>query len=166
MATQTRRTTRHSAKFFRTTVKASMVTACCGLVLLSAVTAQASWHWNGLPFNGLPLNGVPWNGMPFNGIGPNGMPYNGMPIQWLQLQGMPFNGTPIQGLPVNGVSLNGLPTQDVLSTGSVVNAPTLPAGPQERLPWQSLSQRPLGAAAVLSGSDNHRSLPVELPDIR
>src|SRR5262245_17935576 len=41
MMTQTRRTTRRSAKFFRTTGTASMVTACCGLVLWSVVVAHA-----------------------------------------------------------------------------------------------------------------------------
>jgi hypothetical protein len=136
MTTQTRRTIRRSARFFRTTVTASLVTACCGLILWSAGAAYAAAVSNGMPYNG--------------------MPYNGTPIQ----------GMPMQGMPVNGIPRNGLPAQDVLSTGSVVHAPTLPAVPQEGLPWHSLSQRPLGAAAVLSGSDDHRALPVELPDIR
>ena len=103
MMTQTRRTIRRSARVFRTTVTASLVTACCGLVLWSAVTAHASQPCNGMPSNG-----------------------------------MPFQGMPRQGLPING-----LPTQDVISHG-VVHAPTVPAVPQETLPWNGLSQRPLG----------------------
>ncbi len=99
MATQTRRTTRRSARFFSATVKASMVTVCCGLVLWSAVATYAE-----LPLNGLPMNGLPINGMP----------------------------------------MNGLPTQGGISNGIVVNAPTLPAVPQESLPWNGLSQWPLG----------------------
>jgi hypothetical protein len=51
MATQTRRTIRRSAKFFSATVKASMVTACCGLVLWSAVTAHAAQSWNEIHYN-------------------------------------------------------------------------------------------------------------------
>jgi hypothetical protein len=86
MATQTRRTTRRSAKFFRTTVKASMVTACCGLILWSAVAAHAAVTWNGMPRQGLILNGTP---------------YNGYPIQGMPMQGMPMNGTPMQGRPAN-----------------------------------------------------------------
>jgi len=104
MATQTRRTTRRAAKFFRDTGKAYMATVWCGLVLMTAVAAHATVSGNGMPRNG-----------------------------------MPFNGMPFQGLP-----LNGLPTQGVISTGGVVNAPTLPAVPQEGLPWSVLSQRPLG----------------------
>jgi len=37
MTTQTRRIASRSAKFFRATGKAYLVTACCALVLLSAV---------------------------------------------------------------------------------------------------------------------------------
>jgi hypothetical protein len=81
MATQTRRTTRRSARFFRATVKAYMVTACCGLVLLSAVSAYAELPLNGLPLNGMPLNGMPFQGMPRNGIPMNGTPLNGLPAK-------------------------------------------------------------------------------------
>ena len=124
MATQTRQTTRRSAKFFRTTVKASMVTACCGLILWSAVAAHAAVTWNGMPRQGLILNGTPLNGIPWNGIGPNGMPFNGYPIQGMPIQGMPMNGTPLQGRPAN--------------EGSV------PPVQSESLPWSTLSQQPLG----------------------
>ena len=119
MATQTRRTTRRAARFFRATVKASMVTACCGLILWSAVAAHAAVTWNGMPRQGLILNGTPYNGMPFQGLLLNGTPYNGYPIQ-----GMPMNGTPLQGRPAN--------------EGSV------PPVQSESLPWSTLSQRPLG----------------------
>jgi hypothetical protein len=61
--------------------------------------------------------------------GANGMPFNGMPFNGAVLQGMPF-----QGLPMNGWFFNGLPAQDS----------ALPAGQPDRLPWSTLSQRPLG----------------------
>jgi hypothetical protein len=119
MATQTRRTTRRSARFFTATVKAAMVTACCGLVLLSAVAAHAGAYSNGMPYNGLPFNGLPFNGAGLNGTPLNGMPYNGIPMQ-----GMPMNGTPLNGLPANEGSL--------------------PTVQSESLPWSTLSQRALG----------------------
>jgi hypothetical protein len=115
MATQTRRTTRRSARFFRATVKASMVTACCGLVLWSAVAAYAE-----LPLNGLPLNGLTTNGIPLNGV-----PLNGMPIQ----------GLPMNGLILNGVGPNGLPTPPREPFSAV---------PPESLPFHSVSQKALG----------------------
>ena len=116
MATQTRRTIRRSATFFKTTVKASMVTACCGLVLWSAVAAHAAAVTNGLPVNGVPTN----------------------------------------GLPTNGVPLNGLPA----------NEGSLPAAQSERLPWSTLSQRPLGETAAPSMRDSRDPLPVALPEVR
>ena len=109
MATQTRRTTRRSARFFRATGKTSIVIACCGLVLWSAVAAHASRAANGIPFNGLFVNGVPLNGMPFNGI-----PIQGMPFQGLPMNGMPFNGLYINGMPYNGMPMQGLPWQGML----------------------------------------------------
>jgi hypothetical protein len=101
MATQTRRTTRRSVWFFRATVKASMVTACCGLVLWSAVAAHAAAPFNGMPVNGLPFNGMALQGIPFNGLGPNGLRLNGMPYNGIDLNGVPINGIPIQGMPFN-----------------------------------------------------------------
>ena len=166
MATQTRRTTRRSARFFRATVKAYMVTSCCGLVLLSAVAAHAAVTWNGMPRQGLILNGTPLNGIPWNGIGPNGisfngvplqgMPYNGMPFQGLLLNGTPYNGYPIQGMPMNGTPLHGHPAQE----GS------LSAEQTESLPWSTLSQRPLGDAAAPFVRDSRDPLPVALPEVR
>jgi hypothetical protein len=124
MATQTRRTIRRSARFFRATVKAYMVTACCGLILWSAVAAHAAVSLNGGPMNGMALNGVALNGTP--------------------LQGLPYNG-----MPTNGTLLNGLPTQGVISDDISLQATTLQreplsAVPQESLPFHSLSQRALG----------------------
>jgi hypothetical protein len=151
MATQTRRTTRRSAKFFRTTVKASMVTACCGLILWSAVAAHAAVTWNGMPRQGLILNGTPWQGLILNGT-----PYNGMPFQGLLLNGTPYNGYPIQGMPMNGTPLHGHPAQE----GS------LSAEQSESLPWSTLSQRPLGDAAAPFVRDSRDPLPVALPEVR
>jgi hypothetical protein len=79
MATQTRRTTRRSARFFRATGKTSIVIACCGLVLWSAVAAHAELPLNGLPMNGVPMNGMPLNGLPFQGLILNGTPLHGLP---------------------------------------------------------------------------------------
>jgi hypothetical protein len=129
MATQTRRTTRRSARFFRATVKVYMVTACCGLVLLSAVSAYAE-----TPRNGLDLNGVFINGMPFNGAVLNGMPMQGLPIN-----GVPYNGMPFQGLPRNGIPMNGVPLH-----GHPAHEGSIPPVQSESLPWSTLSQRPLG----------------------
>ena len=128
MATQTRRTTPRSARFFKATVKASMVTACCGLGLWSAVAAHASTPLNGMPFNGLPFNGINLNGLPFNGI--------------------PLNGVPLNGMPIQGLPMNGLPTQGVISHDLALPAPTLPREPlsavqHESLPFHSVSQKAL-----------------------
>ena len=106
MATQTRRTTRRSATFFRATVKASMVTACCGLVLLSAVVAScrdapewtpSEWgaykraplqwdpperdasQWDALPRAAPEWDASQWDTLQWD---PQGIPINGLPIQW------------------------------------------------------------------------------------
>jgi hypothetical protein len=154
MATQTRRTTRRTARFFRATVNASLVTAYCGLVLWSAVAAHAAISSNGMPFQGLPYNGMPFQGMQLQGIPFNGMPHNGYPIQGLLMNGtplngmpfngigpngMPYNGTPMQGMPRNGLPLNGTPLQ-----GLPAHEGSLCPEQSERLPWSTLSQRPLG----------------------
>jgi hypothetical protein len=144
MATQTRRTTRRSARFFRATVKAAMVTTCCGLVLLSAVVAHAALDWNGIPYQGLILNGTPLNGMPFNGLFVNGTPMQGMPTQGLPYNGMPFNGAPYNGIPIQGMPANGVPVNGVPLHGHPANEGSLPPVQSESLPWSTLSQRPLG----------------------
>ena len=166
MATQTRRTTRRTARFFRATVTASMVTACCGLVLWSAVTAHASTSGNGVPFNGLALNG----------LGPNGLPYNGMPRQGLLMNGTPLNGMPLNGIGPNGMPYNGMPRQGMPRNGLPLNGTSLHGHPthegsrspeqSESLPWSTLSQRPLGDAAVPFVRDSRDTLPVALPEVR
>jgi hypothetical protein len=129
MATQTRRTTRRSARFFRATVKASLVTACSGLVLWSAVAAHAAAPYNGMPYNGLFGNGAPMQGMPMQGMPTNGMPFNGMPYNGVPIQGMPRNG-----LPMHGTSLHGL----------AANEGSLPTVQSESLPWSTLSHQGVG----------------------
>ena len=156
MTTQTRRTIRRSARFFRTTVTASLVTACCGLILWSAGAASAAAVLNGMPYNEMPFNGIPRNGMalqgmPFQGLRLNGAPYNG-----IGPNGIPFNGYPIQGMPMNGTPLHGHPAQE----GS------LSAEQSESLPWSTLSQRPLGDAATPFVRDSRDPLPVALPEVR
>ena len=91
MATQTRRTTRRSARFSRATVTAYMVTACCGLVLWSAVAAHAAAPWNGMPFNGMPFNGVPTNGIPMNGTPLHGRPANEGSLPSVQSESLPWS---------------------------------------------------------------------------
>jgi hypothetical protein len=156
MATQTRRTTQRSARFFRATIKAHVVVACCGLVLLSAVAAYAELPFNGLPMNGVPLNGMPRNGMPFQGLLLNGTPLNGIPWNGIGPNGIPFNGVPIQGMPMQGMPHNDLPTQEG----------ALPTGRREHLPWSTLSHRALGEAAAPSMRDGRDILPVALPTVR
>ena len=159
MTTQTRRTTRRTATFFRTTVTASLVTACCGLVLWSAVATHASQPLNGMPYNGIPMNGMPFNGLmingvPWNGFPTNGMPYNGIPLQGLLMNGTPYNGMPVNGIDLNGVPINGIPIQGMPRNGIPVHGTPLHGLPahegslspeqSESLPWSTLSQRPLG----------------------
>jgi hypothetical protein len=139
MATQTRRTIRRSARFLRATVTASMVAACCGLILWSTVAAHAAAPYNGMPYNGMPYNGMPYNGMPYNG-----MPYNGMPIQGMPVNGMPFNGMPFQGLLMNGTPINGMPYNGTPLNGLPAHEASLPTVQSEHLPWSTLSQRALG----------------------
>jgi len=176
MATQTRRTTRRSARFFRATIKAHVVVACCGLVLLSAVAAYAELPLNGLPMNGLPINGMPFNGLPLNGVPLNGMPRNGMPFQGLLLNGTPLNGIPWNGIGPNGIPFNGVPIQGMPMQGMPMQGmphndlPTqegaLPPVQSESLPWSTLSHRGLGEAAAPSMRDGRDILPVALPTVR
>jgi hypothetical protein len=91
MATQTRRTTRRSARFFSATSKASRVTACCSLVLWSAVAAHAGVDGNGLYLNGLPMNGLPLNGIPLNGMPINGLPAKEGSLPPAQSESLPWS---------------------------------------------------------------------------
>jgi hypothetical protein len=95
MATQTRQITRRSARFFRATVTAYIGTACCGLVLWSAVGAHAARSANGMPFNGLYVNG----------LAPNAT----------TLQREPLPAVPQESLPFNGLSQRALGKAAVLS---------------------------------------------------
>ena len=116
MATQTRRTPRRSARFFKVTVTAYMVTAGCGLVLWGAVAGHAGVDGNGLPFNGIPMNGLPLNGMP------------------------------IQGMPVNGLLTQGVISHDLALPAPTLPREPLSAVQHESLPFHSVSQKALGTA--------------------
>ena len=166
MTTQTRRTTRRSARFFRATIKAHVVVACCGLVLLSAVAAYAELPLNGLPLNGVPLNGMPRNGMPFQGLLLNGTPLNGIPWNGIGPNGIPFNGVPIQGMPMQGMPMQGMPMQGMPHNDLPTQEGALPPVQSESLPWSTLSHRALGEVAAPSMRDGRDILPVELPTVR
>ena len=137
MTTQTRRIARRSAKFFRATGKAYMVTACCALVLLSAVAAHASVSINGVSFNSLSLNSLSFNGLPLNGLPRNGMPFNGIPLQGLPINGMPFNGCPMDELFLQGTAAH----------GANYSSESSPRVPNESLPWATLSHQGLGKSS-------------------
>jgi hypothetical protein len=60
------------------TVKTYLVAACCGLMLLSAVSVHAGLSTNGLSTNGLSTNGlsakeVQSEGLPFNSLSHSGL---------------------------------------------------------------------------------------------
>jgi len=116
MATQTRRTTRRSAKFLRATIKAYMVVACCGLVLLSTVSSYAA-TLNGLPLNGLPMNGLYVNGISTNALIPNGLPVNGLPMNRLSVNGILHDATKLNGEPAPEVQHESLPFTGLSQTG-------------------------------------------------
>jgi hypothetical protein len=87
----------------------------------------------------------------------------------LSANGENLNGQNLNGQNLNGQRLNGLASNGQRLNGLAPNATTrqwapLPAGPHERFPCHGLSQRALGAAAVLSGSD--APPPVERPAVR
>jgi len=164
MATQIRRTTPPSPTSRFATVKASMVTAWCGLVLWGAVVAQAGGDGTGIPLNGTPLPGVPITGLapngallyglPINGLAPNAVPItglapNGAPLYGLPINGLAPNAVPITGLAPNGAPLYGLPIpgllpQGVTSDGTAVHPPLRPAVPPERVPFTGRRPRALG----------------------
>ena len=58
MATQTRRTIRRSAKFFRATVKAYIVMVLYDLILLGISSSYAALTQNGVISNGMALNAL------------------------------------------------------------------------------------------------------------
>src|SRR5262249_18940563 len=80
------------------TVKTFLVAACCGLVLLGAVSAYASLNENGMSLNGMSLNGLSMNGLSINGLSINGLNFNGLSINGLNFNGFSFNGCLPQGI--------------------------------------------------------------------
>ena len=91
MATQTRLTTRRPVRFLRDTIGAFMIVACCGLILLSAVSAYAEHSVNGVALNGTNLNGASLNGASLNGASLNGFQYRGEPSPSVQSENLPWN---------------------------------------------------------------------------
>ena len=116
MTTQTQRTTLPSPTSRLATVQASMVMACCGLVLWGAVAAQAGGDGNVIPLNGTPLHGVP-----LTGLAPNGTPLYGMPRT-----GLAPNAAPLTGLAPNGAPLYGLAAPGVTSSGAAIRGLSMP----------------------------------------
>ncbi len=119
MAMQTRRTTQRSAKCHSATIKAYIVTACCGLLLLNTVSAHAGISVNGIATNGITANGITVNGITTNGI---------------TLNGISTNGITMNGIHVNGLSTNGL----------AIHEEPPPAVQGKTLPLHGLSQKALG----------------------
>ena len=115
MATQTRRTTQRSAKFHSATIKAYIGVACCGLVLLSAVSSHAAVGINGLSVNGLSVNGISSNaltsnGLASNGVALNGLTANGEPPPAIQGKSLPFHGLSQKALGKTQPNHLGLPS--------------------------------------------------------
>jgi hypothetical protein len=75
MATHTRLTTQRSVKFHGATIKAYIVMACCGLVLLSAASSYAALTANGLHVNALTANGA---GEPPPAVQGKSLPFHGL----------------------------------------------------------------------------------------
>ena len=117
MATPTRRIARCSTMFFRAASKAYMVTAWCGLVLMSAVAAYASLSLNGLTENSLTTNALTLNGMPMDEL--------------------PLNGCPMDELFLHGTAAH----------GANYSSESSPRVPNEKLPWATLSHQGLGKSS-------------------
>jgi hypothetical protein len=83
-------------------VKTFVVAVCCGVVLLSAVSAHAGFAINGLTMNGLSNNGLNLNGLHVNGWA-NGLSVNGL----LTHEAAPVAG-PREGLPFSVISQRAL----------------------------------------------------------
>ena len=78
-------------------VKTLMVAVCCGVMLLSAVSAHATLTANGWS-NGLHLNGLPMNGLSSNGLSNNGLATYGGLISEMPSEGLTLNGLSQRGL--------------------------------------------------------------------
>jgi hypothetical protein len=89
------------------TVKTLMVSVCCGVMLLSAVSTHAGLTSNGLALNGLTSNGVLLNGLHLNGLSLNGLATNG-----LTSNGGRTSEMPSEGIALNGLSQRGLGKTD------------------------------------------------------
>ena len=136
MATQTRRTTPRSTRFYRATVTTGMIALCWGLVLLTAGSAHAAISLNGLTMNGLTMNGIATNGLSMNGLttngltmnglstnalSTNGLTMNGITTNGLSMNGIPMNGMAMNGIPMNGLPMNGLPMNSLSANGLTMN---------------------------------------------
>lgn len=55
------------------TVKTCLIAACCGLVLLGAVSVHAGLSTNGLSTNGLSATEVQSEGLPFHSLSHSGL---------------------------------------------------------------------------------------------
>ena len=53
-----------------------MIVACCGLILLSAVSAYAEHSVNGASLNGTNLNGFQYRGEPSPSVQSENLPWN------------------------------------------------------------------------------------------
>ena len=116
------------------TVKTFFVAACCGLILLGAVSAHAGIYTNGLGVNGINLNGLRMNGLALNGVWLNGVNLNGLAL----------NGLWVNGLPTNGSGINGLRNEGLIFKESKRHGGPTSEGQREGLPFNGLSQSGLG----------------------
>jgi hypothetical protein len=78
------------------TVKTLMVAVCCGVMLLSVVSAHATLTANGWA-NGLHVNGLTMNGS-INGLATNGLANNGGLTSRMESDGIAINGLSQRGL--------------------------------------------------------------------
>jgi uncharacterized protein YjbI with pentapeptide repeats len=81
-----------------------MIVACCGLILLSAVSAYAEHSVNGVALNGTNLNGASLNGASLNGVSLNGISLNGASLNGFQYRGEPSPSVQSENLPWNTLS--------------------------------------------------------------
>jgi hypothetical protein len=90
------------------TVKAFIVAACCGLMLLGAVSAHAGITRNGLGRNGVQLNRINFNGIALNGLRTNGLRNQGLLVKESKRPGGSTSAVQSESLPFNGLSQSGL----------------------------------------------------------
>jgi hypothetical protein len=102
--------------------------AMCASLYLTPGPAQA-----GLTSNGLNPNGLNSNGLHLNGLTQNGLHLNGLSLNGLTVNGLTNNGW------ANGLAANSLALP--LITGERESSPAVP---NDRLPFNSLSQQGIG----------------------